>query len=195
MFKKEIIWREILFQAIEKNKYSFQQKELAKRFGFSLSTIFNALKKPREIKAIKVGGRGFDLVNTEKLLYLWATERRLEKDIIYHTFVPESPSQIEQKIPDKIIWGLFSAYQYRFKNSPSDYDKVYIYANRQQLLEIKKRFPWKKGPENLFVLQSDKFLKNYGYSGTLAQIFVDIWNTNYWYAQEFLQRLKDKMNL
>jgi hypothetical protein len=195
MFKKEIVWREILFQAIEKHRYNFQQKELAEKFGFSLSTVFNALKKPREIKAIKVGGRGFDLVNPEKLLYLWATERRLEKDIIYYTFVSETRAKIEQKMPDKIIWGLFSAYRYKFKSSPSDYDKVYIYANQSQLLEIKRRFPQKKGPANLFVLRADRFFKNYGRTGTLAQIFVDIWNTNYWYAQEFLRRLKGKMNI
>jgi len=190
MFKKEIIWREILFQSIEKGKYNFQQKELSSKFGFSLSTIFNALKKPREIKAIKVSGRGFSLINPEKLLYLWAVERRLEKDIIYHTFVPEMPTKIERQMPDKIIWGLFSAYQYKFQDSPSDYDKVYVYAYSRQLLEIRKRFPQRRGPENLFVLQPDQFLKDYGCTGTLAQMFVDIWNTDYWYAQEFLQKLK-----
>ena len=195
MFKKEIIWREILFQAIKKNKYDFQQKELARKFGFSLSTIFNALKKPRNIKAIEVSGRGFRLINVEKLLYLWATERKVEKDIIYSTFIPETPSKIEQQMPDGIIWGLFSAYRQKFHSTPSDYDKVYVYANRQQLSEIKKRFPQKKGPKNLFVLQPDNFLKNYGTSGTLSQIFVDIWNTSDWYAQEFLKKLKIKMNI
>jgi len=39
MLKKEIIWREILFQAIEKNVFNFQQKELAEKFNYSLSTV------------------------------------------------------------------------------------------------------------------------------------------------------------
>ncbi len=195
MFKKEIIWRELLFQSLEKNRHKFQQKQLAEQFGFSLSTVFNALKKLRETKALKISGRGFEVVSPEKLLYLWATERSLGKNLVYQTFVAKSPFQIEQGMPDKIIWGLFSAYRNRFKETPSDYDKVYVYSSQEQLMEIKKRFPVKKGPVNLFVLRSDNFLDNYGYSGTLAQMFVDIWNTNYWYSQEFLQKLKEKMNL
>ena len=195
MLKKEIIWREILFQATEQNKYNFQQKKLANQFGFSLSTVFNALKTPRGIKAIKVNGRGFTLVNPEKLLYLWATERKLEKDIVYHTFVSKAPIEIEREMPDKIIWGLFSAYRYKFGDTPSDYDKIYIYAGYSDLGVIKQRFPKRKGPENLFVLQRDRFLNKYGSAGTLGQIFVDIWNTNYWYNKEFLKRIEYKMNL
>ena len=34
MTKKEIIWREILFQAIEKKKIEFTKKELAQKYGF-----------------------------------------------------------------------------------------------------------------------------------------------------------------
>lgn len=195
MLKKEIIWREILFQAIEKNKYNFQQKELAKQFGFSLSTVFGALQTPRDIKAIKVSSRGFNLIDVEKLLYLWATKRKLEKEILYKTFVSELPAKIESNLPNNIIWGLFSAYQYKFKQSPSDYDKAYVYADKNILKEIQKRFPYKKGPENLFILKQDAFLKKYGNFGTLAQIFVDIWNTDNWYSQEFLKKLKIKMNL
>lgn len=65
MLKKEIIWREILYQATEKNIYLFQQKEIAEKFNFSLSTVFNALKIPRQIKALEISGRGFKLINIE----------------------------------------------------------------------------------------------------------------------------------
>mgnify|MGYP003395742825 FL=1 len=58
MTKKEIIWREILNQAIENKKIEFTQKELAQKYGFSLSTIFNALRVPRSANAV-VGKRGF----------------------------------------------------------------------------------------------------------------------------------------
>jgi hypothetical protein len=58
MTKKEIIWREILFQAIENKKFEFTQKELAQKYRFSLSTVFNALKVPREAGAVE-GKRGF----------------------------------------------------------------------------------------------------------------------------------------
>ena len=35
MTKKEIIWREILYQTIENKKFEFTQKELAQKYGFS----------------------------------------------------------------------------------------------------------------------------------------------------------------
>ena len=78
MTKKEIIWREILFQAIENKKTEFTQKELAQKYGFSLSTVFNALKIPRQVSAVE-GKRGFRVRDIEKFLYLWTTFRKLKK--------------------------------------------------------------------------------------------------------------------
>lgn len=193
MLKKEIIWREMLYQAMEKNNFNFQQQKLAEKFNFSLSTVFNALKIPREIKAIKVSGNGFKLISVEKLLYLWGTQRKLNKDVVYETFVSLPIEKIEANMPACIIWSAFSAYKYKFKKTPADYGKVYIYGNN--IDEIKKRFPVKKGPENLFILKPDSYLKNYSQCGTLGQIFVDIWNNEDWYAQEFIKKLKEKMKI
>ena len=193
MFKKEIIWREILYQSIEKNNFNFQQQKLAEKFNFSLSTVFNALKIPREIKAIKVSGNGFKLINIEKLLYLWGTQRKFEQDIIYKTFVSAPIEKIEANMLSDIIWSCFSAYKYKFKETPADYGKVYVYSNN--IDEIKKRFPIKKGPENLYILKQDECLKKYGQCGTLGQIFVDLWNNEDWYAQEFIKKLKEKIKI
>jgi len=191
MLKKEIIWREILFQAIEKNVFNFQQKELAEKFNYSLSTVFNALKPVREIKAIEVSGKGFKLKSVEKLIYLWGTHKKLSKDIIYKTFVNEPVERIEANMPADIIWAGFSAYKRRFNETPADYGKVYVYSNN--INEIKKRFPHKKGPENLFILKPDQYLKYYGQTGSFGQIFVDIWNNEDWYAREFIKKLKEKI--
>ncbi len=191
MLKKEVIWREILFQATEKNIFSFQQQNLAKKFGFSLSTVHNALKTPRAIKAIKISGTGFQLTNAEKLLYLWGTQRKLKKDIIYTTFVNQPIAKIEGQMPAAAIFGAYSAYKFRFGQTPADYDKAFIYADSQA--EIAKRFPFKKGPANLYVLRPDNWLAQYKQM-PLAQIFVDIWNLDDWYAPEFLKKLKAKLN-
>lgn len=193
MLKKETIWREILFQSIEKNQYNFKQIDLAKKFGFSLSTVFNALKVPREIKAIEVSGRGFKLKSVEKLLYLWATQRKFKKDIIYQTFVSDPVEKIESAMPEDIIWAGFSAYKFKYGQAPADYSQIFVYSDN--LEEIKKRFPLKKGPSNLFVLKQDEYLKKYGQFGTMGQIFVDIWNSDEWYAQEFIKQLKEKIKI
>lgn len=196
MFKKEIIWREILYQTIEKKKDIFTQKELAKQFGFSLSTVFNSLKAPRQIKAIKVSGRNFQVVNPQKLLYLWATLRRLDKDILYQTHIDNSATaEIESMVPPRAVFAAYSAYRQHFTDVPADYDKVYFYYPADDLKTIKNRFPYKKGYPNLIVLKADFFLKNYGHLTTWAQTFVDLWNLEDWYAENFTKALEEKLNI
>ena len=194
MTKKEIIWREILFSALKKNKTNFTQKELAEKYGFSLSTVFNALKISRSSGIIQAGGRGFNILDSEKFLYLWATLRKMEKDIFYKTRIEKPMRQIEGEMPPEVIFGAFSAYVKKYKDAPADYDKVYIYAQKSRLAEIKKRFPAQKGRENLIVLLADPWLKAFGHGITPdCQTFVDLWNISDWFAKDFLEALKQKL--
>ncbi|HAI74192.1 MAG TPA: hypothetical protein DCS28_01670 [Candidatus Moranbacteria bacterium] len=193
MLKKELIWREILFQAIEEKKIEFTQKDLAKKLCVSLSTVFNALKIPRQGGAIKVTGKNFSVIDAEKFLYIWATQRNLEKEIIYKTYISENVSRIEGQMPAEIIFGGPSAYVLKYKDAPTDYAKVYVYAKEEYLAEIKKRFPEKKGEANLFVIKSDSYLEKFGKLTPDVQIFVDLWNMKDWYAKDFLNALKNKL--
>lgn len=195
MTKKEIIWREVLHQAIVNKKTSFTQKELAQKFEVSLSTVFNALKVPRASGAIKVTGRNFKIQDAEKFLYLWATQRSVSKDIIYQTRAPFSIGQIEGMMPPDIIYACFSAYAKKYQDAPADYDKVYVYADIGHMEQIKKRFPPSAGRANMFVLRADPDLKNYGTTTPDVQTFVDLWNLSDWYAKEFLNSLRQKMFL
>ena len=191
MSKKEIIWREILSQALEKKQYRFTQKELAQKFKFSLSTVFNALKIPRFTGAVKVSGRFFTVTDKQKFLAIWSTHRQLTKDIIYQTRVDLPVQKIEGELPAEVIPTAYTAFRLKFKEAPADYDKVYVYA--EDLEQIKKRFPFKEGIPNLIILMADKFLKNYGSLAPLAQIYVDLWNLSEWYASDFLAALKEKI--
>lgn len=191
MSKQEIIWREILFQTLEKDIHSFTQKELAAHFFISLSTVFNSLRGLRQINAIKVTGRNFEITQPEKILYFWATKRNLNQEIIYKTHFDGGPFEIEGMMPAGIIFTAYSAFRKKFNEAPADYDKVYVYADN--LDEIKKRFPPKNGYENLIVLKADKFLENYGLIAPLSQIFVDLWNLPEWYAKDFLEILRCKL--
>jgi DNA-binding transcriptional MocR family regulator len=191
MNKKEIIWREILFQAINNKKNNFTQKELAQKYDFSLSTVFNALKVPRDSGCIKVSGRGLRILDIEKWLYLWATRRNLKKDIIYQTKVDKSIKQIEAESTNDTIFGLFSGYLKKYKDAPADYDKVYLYSENPEA--IKSRFPFKKGFANLIIISADPWLKNFGKITPDCQMFVDLWNLSEWYAKDFLEALKNKI--
>ena len=195
MTKKEIIWRDILYRAIEKKETKFRQKDLAVKFGFSLSTVFNALKAPRSAGAIEVTGRGFRVIDSEKFLYLWATQRNMEKEIIYKTYIPKSPAKIEGEMPNGVIFSGCSAYIMKYQNAPADYAKVYVYAEGDDLEKIKNRFSKNKSEPNLFVLKSDAYLQKFGVLAPDIQIFVDLWNLKDWYAKDFIKALKDKLFL
>lgn len=192
MFKKELIWREILFQAIERKKFDFTQAELAEQFGFSLSTVFNALKVPRQGGMVKVTGRNFSVIDAEKWLYLWATQRNLSKEILYQTNVSESVQKIEGRMPSEIIFGAFSAYVAKYQDAPADYAKVYVYADENDLPELQKRFPKQKGESNLIVLKKDSLPSSFGKITPDVQTFADLWNIQDWYAKDFLKALRKK---
>lgn len=192
MKKIEIIWRELLCQAIEKKNRQFTQKELAEKFNFSTSTIFQALKTPRKMGAARVTGRFFVLEDPEKLLYHWASTRDLKRDVIFSTRVESPVLEIEGKMPPNTTFGGYSSARQQLAEPPADYDKVYVYS--QNLEAIKERFGFQKGKENLIVLKPDEFLTDYGQTTTLAQTFVDLWNLPEWYAKEFTGALKKKID-
>lgn len=192
MKKIEMIWRELLYQAIEKKNRRFTQKELASYFSFSTSTIFQALKAPRKMGAVRVTGRFFVLEDPEKLLYHWASIRNIQKDIIFTAHVASPIFEIEGNMPSDVTFACYSAARRILAVSPADYDKVFVYA--KNLTHIKERFDFKKGRENLIVVREDPFLSRYGSLTALSQIFVDLWNLSDWQAKEFVRALKEKID-
>ncbi len=192
MLQKEIIYREILYQALEKKVFTFTQLSLSKQFNYSLSTIHGALQPPQQMGAIQIKLRSFEIIDPMKLLYYWASLRNLQKEIIYQIRINLPVKEIEKSLPDSTIYGAFSSYKFKFKDVPADYSEVYVYGNVE---EIKKRFPEpnEKLPPNLFILEKDAFLGKYGKITTLAQTYADLWNIKEWYARDFLDALKKKI--
>jgi len=199
MKKIEQVFREILYRAIEKENRSLTQLGLSKKMGFSLSTINLALKKLEKMNAVKIGKMNFKIIDLKKILYYWASIRDIEKDIIYQARIELPVREIERAMPN-IIYATYSAYKLKFKDVPADYSEVYIYADEKNLKKIKKRFSKfskkenQKNP-NLFILKLDENMKKYSQTGTIAMIFVDLWNLRQWYASDFLKALEKKLNL
>jgi len=190
MKKIEFVYREILFQALERKKNDLTQSFLSKELRMSLSVVNHALIPLRKMNAIYVKKRGFDVIDTKKILYYWASIRNLEKDIIYKTRVDHPAYKIENSMPDYVIYGAYSAYKLKFKDVPSDYSEVYVYSNE----DLKERFPESKKTANLLILKKDEFMDKYGKLTTMAQTFVDLWNIKEWYAHDFLKALEEKIN-
>lgn len=190
MKKIEYVYREILYQALEKNVYEGTQLALSKKLKLSLSTVHYALKPLMVMGAVEGRLKSFHVLDAEKILYYWASLRNVQKDIFYTTRVEKPLQKIEAEMPADIVFGMYSAYKFRFHDVPSDYAEIYVYGNVE---DLKKRFPSTKGVPNLFVLEKDEHLAAYGKTTTLAQTFVDLWNTKEWYAKEFLEALKKRL--
>ena len=194
MKKIERVYREILYQSLEKKNNKLTQLALASKLNISLSTVNHALKPLRAMGAIDVKLKNFIVVDKRKILYYWASLRNISKDIIYKTRVDKPIQKIESEMPADVVYGAFTAYKFKFKDVPADYSEAYVYSSDEMTDDIKKRFPESKNVPNLFVLKKDKLMKNYGQITTLAQTFFDLWNLKEWYARDFLMALEDKIN-
>jgi hypothetical protein len=193
MKKIEFIWRHILFETIEKKQPHFQQQQLAAHFSISSSTVNAALTPLRRLGGIRVGGRGFDVVDYEKILYHWANIRRFQHDIAYSFRLSSPIPDIEGQLPPGTIPAAFSAVRERFGEPPADYDAVYCYHSDPNIVHQRFINECVKGKSNVFVLQADPFLSRYP-SLPLAQLFVDLWNITDWYAKDFLHVTKEAMD-
>ncbi len=194
MLKKEIIYRKILTEALEKGRFNFKQLRLAKKFGFSTSTVNNALRPLAAIGAVEIEPRGFRLTDGMKALIYWGTVRKFGRDIVYSTRVEEGVVEIERSVPASAIFTCYTAYKFLFKDVPADYSEVYFYVPDEDLEEAKSRFPERKGPANVFVLRADEGLSKYKIAPK-AQVFVDLWNLKTWYAKEFVKAMEEKLGL
>lgn len=195
MSKKEVIWRDILVQYRLKKRVIFTQKELAGDFGFSLSTVFNAIKPLRESGIVEVSGRNFRLDSYHKLLLLLASFRNLKKAIYYRAYIAMESKALEAAIPPQASFGFYSAFAFAYHDTPADYDHIYVYLDPDKLTKALERLPStdaKSKTPNFFALKADQWLSRYGEMPP-EQIFMDIWNAPEWYAKDFLKSLEEKL--
>ena len=192
MKKTELVLKEILYQAIEKKNRTLTQSYLAKRLSLSLSVVNYALRPLAQMGAIRINARNFIITDPKKTLYYWASKRNIKKDIIYSTRAELPVKDIERQLPEGAVFGLYTGYKHLFKDVPADYSEAYAYAS--DITEIKRRFPKKEGMRaNIFIIKNDDKI-SYGKTATIAQLFVDLWNTEEWYAKEFLKALEAKID-
>jgi hypothetical protein len=190
--KKERVYREILYGVLEKNIRSFKQIELSKECKLSLSTVNYALEPLGRMNAIEKKRFGFSVIDARKILLFWASIRKIEKEIVYQTYLNEKVEKIESEIPANSIFTAYSAFKFRFKEIPSEYSEVIVYGEKE---DFEKRFGKEnlKFKPNLIVLKLDEHLLKFKIS-PLAQIYVDLWNLPTWYAKDFLKKIEEKLH-
>ena len=190
MRKTELIFREVLYQAIEKKNRNLTQAELARVLHVSLSTINRSVKLLERMGAVEIAPRNFHIIDIKKILYHWASTRNLQKDILYATRVERPVVELEKSMPDTVVFGGYTAYKFLYNDVPADYSEVYVYGDES----LVKRFPKCKGVPNLFIMKKDRFIEKYGKVTTIAHTFVDLWNLREWYAKEFLKALEARLH-
>ena len=191
MLKKEWVYREILYQLENKNN-SFTQRNLAYLCSMSIGNVNKAIKPFVHMNAIDKKHLGFRVIDVRKILFYWASMRRLDRDVVYQTFV-DMPVRVVEKMMPSCLFSAYSGYKFRFDSVPADYSEVFAYVGSEHMSKIQERFPKDKRKPNLIILDIDDHLRKFT-KIPLAQLFVDLWNINTWYAKEFLNSLEGVMN-
>lgn len=189
MKKKEWVYREILYRAMERGERFFTQKNLAQRCAVSIGNVNKALAPLEDMNAIEKKPRGFVVINPKKVLLYWASIRDIGADRIAQINVRKPVTEIEREMPP-VKFTAYSGYKFRFREAPSDYSEVVVYGNAD---EIKRRFKASTGRPNIIVLRPDPCLSKLK-EVPLVQIFVDLWNLGTWYAEEFLKALERRID-
>ncbi len=192
----ELVYREILYKTLEKKEMFLTQSELSKKLDLSLSIVNSGVRRLSMIGAVKIVPRGFKVIDVKKILYLWASIRNLEKDIIFRVRIEISVREIERVMPNVVFTG-YSAYKLIFNDVPADYSEIYVYADEKELEIIKKRiskFKTSQNNPNFFILKKDNLIDLYN-KIPLANIFVDLWNLKEWYAKDFILNFEKNLGV
>jgi len=189
--KTERVYRETLYHRLERGETSFTQRELATSCSVSLGLVNFALGHLRRMGAIQVKDRGLEVLDPWKMLMYWCAVRDLGRDNVYSILIDEPVHRIEGSLPRSSIPTAYMAYRERFGDAPADYSEVYVYGEREDFV---RRFGAGrlKGHRNLIVLRNDEHLASIG-SLPLAQMYVDLWNIETWYARRFLDGLNERL--
>ncbi len=190
MRRIESVYRHVLYEILDRHSrdFLFKQKALSSKCGISISTVNYALKPLEQMNAIEKKPMGFRVLAPKKILYYWASIRKLRKDIVYQTRVHMPVNEMEKSL-SPVVFTAYSAYKFLFNDTPADYSEVWAYGDES----VSERFEKKEGRPNLIILRMDDDLKSFK-STPIAQIFVDLWNTGTWYADDFVKALEVKIN-
>ncbi len=192
MKKIEYVWRHLLYCSLEKREFSFGQQKLATTLGLSSSTVNLALKPLRQLGAVRIGKRHSEVIDPEKILYHWANHRKFQPNLQIRVDLPIP--EIEGLLPNRTVLTAYTGLRERFGEPPTDYDKIYCYHSQPQAVIDRFQSQIIPGPVNLFILEADPHLSDYGSQVTLGQLFVDLWNLPDWYAKDSVNLLKTKIN-
>lgn len=177
--KTERIYRELLLCSLS-GVSSVKQEELVGRCQVSLGLVNKTVKKLEAARAVEATRQGVRILSPSRVLNLWATERRLPRDII-HTFRLDPLEEVERKLPRTSILTAFSAWYALTGKRPAEYSRLYFYIEDKEEFGRWFRFREAKSRRtnpNVFVLCTDDshlLLTSKRGIAPVPQIYVDIY--------------------
>jgi len=177
--KTERIYRELLLSSLS-GVSMIKQEEVTKRCQVSLGLVNKTVKKLEEARAVEATRQGVRMLSPGRVLNLWATERRFERDVV--SAFRLDPLEEEWKLPRTATPTAFSAWCKISGRRPAEYSHLYFYIwdrdEFEQWLGFRKAKIRKTNP-NMFVLQVDDphlFLASKNGVAPVPQIYVDIYS-------------------
>lgn len=189
--KTEIIWRHLLAGTAEGRRRYASVTALAKELNLPVSTTHQALERPVEIGAVTIAAvAGLRILDPVRLLTLYCSHRRLERDVVVRVRV-DAPAEETERLVSKepgVILGGFAALIAHTTgvNRIADYNTVLVYADGA----VVEALPLdQEGQCELIVARPDQWLKNYGSLTPAGQAYADVFNLRDWQASRFIHEL------
>lgn len=177
--KTERIYRELLLRSLSKVSKS-RQEELASRCRVSLGLVNKTVKKLEGVRAVEATKSGVRVLSPARILNLWATERKLDRDIV--SAFRLDPLEKGANLPRSATLTAFSGWCAIARRCPAEYSRIYFYIwDREEFdrwFEFRKSKIRKTNP-NTFALQvDDPHLLQTAENGIapVPQIYVDIYS-------------------
>lgn len=192
--KKEKIYRELVEHPGE-----MTQRELAKKCGVSLNLVNSVIRELRRIGCVAVYPMRLRVIDRAKILYLWASQRNLQRDISLRYAINLPVHEIEKNMTGDVVYTAFSGWRLRAGQAPFDYNQVYVYVKPEAepiLARLLSTLPRARGEPNTFVMRVDDphlFSCSEKQIAPVSQIFVDIYSLPTTpVTSAFLQDILDK---
>jgi len=178
--KTERIYRELLLQALS-GVSSVKQDDLAKLCRISLGLVNKTVRKLESAGATEATRHGVRILSPTRILNLWATERRLGRDVM-RAFRLDPLEKVERELPRDAVLTAFSAWASLTGSRPAEYSRLYFYvhdvAGFERWLSFREARTRKANP-NVFVLYTDDphlFSTSRDGIAPLPQVYVDIYS-------------------
>ncbi|MHB8399909.1 MAG: hypothetical protein ACYDCI_13420 [Candidatus Limnocylindrales bacterium] len=200
MLKREILWRQIADDVLERRRATFHQRSLAAELGMSPGNVNLALEPLRAVGAASVVGKNLVVRDVRKILLLWAARRQPPRPLAAFTSM-ERARDLLGVLPPGLALTSFAGYVARYGDEPAPFSVARGYMRAEDeatLVELRRRFSETPdlGVATLIVHDADSVMaRDLPEIVGPAQLYVDLWMEADFFASDYLRALEGRLAL